>query len=332
MTQGITPLQDVEQLPGSVAVIIAAYNAAAFIARSVSSALAQPEVRQVIVVDDASTDATIQYAHAADDGSGRLLVLQSSSNGGPSIARNRALKRCQSEWVCVLDADDFFLPGRIGKLLALADGLDFISDDLWKVIETDIDGPRTRLIGEVLSLPLRLTLEAFVLSNIPDKSRPRAELGFLKPLIRHAFLQKHGLRYCEEMRLGEDYDLYCRALALKALWQIISPSGYVAVVRQDSISGSHGITDLKALLDCDVRLLNELTLSANEQTAIQKHKLSTDARLKWRQLILAVKQRDLLCAVRLFAGHPSTSRYLLSRLIEQLRLRGSKFLNASADI
>lgn len=321
MNQARLPLRDMERLPGSVAVIIAAYNAAAFIKRAIASALAQPEVQQVIVVDDASSDDTIQQAHAADDGSGRLLVLECSKNGGPSLARNRALERCHTEWVCVLDADDFFLSGRIGKLLALADGVDFIADDLLKVAEENIDGPRTQLIGEMLSLPRHLMLEEFVVSNIPDASRPRAELGFLKPLMRRAFLQKRGLRYRQEMRLGEDYELYCRALSLGAIWNLAPPCGYVAVVRRDSISGSHSIADLKALLDCDSRLLIELSLSADEQMAIQKHRLSTDARMKWRLLILAIKEKRPLRAILLFVGHPSTSFYLISRLLEQVRIR-----------
>jgi succinoglycan biosynthesis protein ExoU len=331
MTQARAPLQDKERLSGSVAVIIAAYNAAAFIKRSIASALAQPEVQQVIVVDDASSDDTIRQARAADDGSGRLLVLESDKNGGPSIARNCALERCHTEWVCVLDADDFFLPGRIGKLLTVADGVDFIADDLWKVTELDVDGPRTQLIGEMLSLPRRLTLEEFVLSNIPDESRPRAELGFLKPLMRRAFLRQHGLRYREEMRLGEDYELYCRALSLGVVWQLVPPCGYVAVVRQNSISGIHGIADLKELLDCDSRLLRELSLSAEEQMAICKHRLSTDARMKWRLLILAIKEKRPLKFILLFVGHPNTSLYLMFRLVEQAKIRGNRFMNSNSS-
>jgi succinoglycan biosynthesis protein ExoU len=331
MTQARAPLQDTERLPGSVAVIIAAYNAAAFIRRAIASALAQPEVQQVIVVDDASSDDTLRQAHDADDGTGRLLVVKSDKNGGPSIARNQALERCHTEWVCVLDADDFFLSGRIGKLLAVADDCDFIADDLWKVAEEDIDGPRTQLIGDMLSLPRRLTLAEFVVSNIPDASRPRAELGFLKPLMRRAFLQQHGLHYREEMRLGEDYELYCRTLSLGAIWNLVPPCGYVAVVRQNSISGSHGIADLKALLDCDSRLLKELSLSSDEQTAIYKHRLSTDARLKWRLLILAIKEKRPLKFILLFVGHPSTSLYLMSRLVEQTVIRGCRFFNANSS-
>ena len=45
----------------------------------------------VIVVDDASPDATADQARAGDDGSGRLKVMRLDVNGGPAAARNLAL-------------------------------------------------------------------------------------------------------------------------------------------------------------------------------------------------------------------------------------------------
>ncbi|RUY70024.1 glycosyltransferase, partial [Mesorhizobium sp. M7A.F.Ca.CA.001.13.1.1] len=59
-----------------VCVIIAAKNAAATIAVAIASALREPEVAEVVVVDDASTDDTAGVARSADDGSGRLSVMR----------------------------------------------------------------------------------------------------------------------------------------------------------------------------------------------------------------------------------------------------------------
>jgi len=60
-----------------VTVVIAAWRADGTIGRAVASALAQPEAAEVVVVDDASGDdgATLAAARAADDGTGRLIVL-----------------------------------------------------------------------------------------------------------------------------------------------------------------------------------------------------------------------------------------------------------------
>ena len=71
----------------------------------------------------------------------------------------------------------------------------------------------------------------FIDSNISRASRMRRELGFLKPLVRRSMLEKYGLTYDEGMRLGEDYDLYARALSLGAKMRLIPWTGYVSVMR-----------------------------------------------------------------------------------------------------
>ena len=70
-----------------VCVIIAARNAARTIPAAIASALREPEVAEVVVVDDASTDDTAQVARAADDGSGRLSVMQRAVHIHPHNTR-----------------------------------------------------------------------------------------------------------------------------------------------------------------------------------------------------------------------------------------------------
>jgi succinoglycan biosynthesis protein ExoU len=66
----------------AIGVVIAAWNAAPTIGRAIASALVQPEVAEVIVVDDASADETMAAALAADD--------------GPAAARNRAIAESEA--------------------------------------------------------------------------------------------------------------------------------------------------------------------------------------------------------------------------------------------
>ncbi len=114
-----------------VGVIIAAYNSRDDIGCAVRSALAEELVQEVVVVDDGSHDDTQASARAADDGTGRLTVVALATNAGPSKARNIALEHSRAPYFCVLDADDYFLPGRIGRLLASTDGVwDMLADDL----------------------------------------------------------------------------------------------------------------------------------------------------------------------------------------------------------
>jgi glycosyltransferase involved in cell wall biosynthesis len=90
----------------TIAVCIPAYNAAAFLPRLLPSAAAQtPPFDEVIVCDDASTDATAAIASAYG-----AKVLSNAVNLGCSHSKNRALEAATADWVHFHDADDELLP------------------------------------------------------------------------------------------------------------------------------------------------------------------------------------------------------------------------------
>lgn len=102
-----------------VSVIIPTYNAQAYIAQAVDSALGQtyPNI-EIVIVDDGSTDATdaLIAARYADDSRVRYFRR---ANGGPSAARNAAIAQAWGEYINPLDADDYLLPTKIEKSVAL---------------------------------------------------------------------------------------------------------------------------------------------------------------------------------------------------------------------
>ena len=315
-----------------VTLIVAAYNAGATIGRAVRSALAEAATLDVIVVDDASTDDTLAQAQAADDGTGRLRLLKQPQNQGPSAARNRALQVSTGQWIGILDADDFLLPGRLAGMLACANQagrpVDFIADDLWQVDITqvtgdEIDGPRRSFLGDTLAAPRLVGFAEFVGSNVTRRGHQRAELGFIKPLMRRDFLTSHNLAYRPAMRLGEDYELYARALAAGARLLLIPAQGYVSVIRPDSLSGLHTIDDLQQLRDCDQGLAGLPGLTQADRQALRRHYLSVDCRLQWRRLIEAVKRRDPAAGLRTLLRPYPVPVYLIGQLLQQAALRGT---------
>ncbi|NJM33709.1 MAG: glycosyltransferase family 2 protein [Rhodomicrobium sp.] len=264
-----------------VSVIVAARNAEATIAKAVRSALAQPAVSEVIVVDDVSTDRTAAAASRADDGSGRLKILTAPANLGPAGARNLALERSAAPYFCVLDADDYMLPGRLTKLLASANGdWDLIADDI--IILPQSSGLTFSLRRDAYSLR-HLDLESFALGNISRPGRPRGELGFLKPVVSRAFMYRNDLRYDESLRLGEDYAFYLRALLGGARFALVSACGYVAVERHDSLSSNHSGEDLRRIMMFDEAILSLYPdLKPGERAALAKHRDAT-----WRKHVHA---------------------------------------------
>ena len=308
----------------TVDVIIAAWNRSDTIERAILSALAEPEVRHVIVVDDGSSDDTAARARQCNANSGRVIVERLCWKLGPSAARNVALRISTAPWVSILDSDDYLLPGRTGALLSKADGWDFIADDLLQA--------RGNQVGEQTLMPILfdrhfdpwpLSLERFLLGNVSRRGALRRELGFLKPLIRRPFLDHHQLRYDERLRLGEDHALYARALAAGARFLIVPAAGYVSVVRDDSISSRHSREDLERLRDSDVELMAKATLTASEHRALKKHYASVDCRVQWLVVIEVVKARKYVRFLAAFCRSPKVSLFLMERLFEELvqRLR-----------
>lgn len=309
-------------MSGNTAVLIAAYNAAATLDRAIASALSQPETAEVCVVDDCSSDATAATAAAWGARDPRVIVVNQKLNAGPAAARNAALAATTAPWLTILDADDFMLPGRLAALHAHADA-DFVADALIRVA----DGAAIPEFTPVNQNPRTLTFEAFVLGNIGGTRGP-LDLGFIKPLFARAFIERHGLRYREDMRLGEDYEFYARALALGARFLVTAPAGYISVEREGSLSKAHSELDLRQLRDCDDGLREIPTLTQQDRRALGRHWRHVDCRLQWRRLISAVKTRDPHAALSAFHT-PAASLYLTARLAEQAWLRSLRALGAA---
>lgn len=142
-----------------------------------------------------------------------------------------------------------------------------------------------------------LDLVGFVEGNISRRGVRRGEIGFLKPLMRRSFLDNHRLRYKEDLRLGEDYDLYARALAKGARYKIIHSCGYAAVVRGNSLSGSHRTADLRRLYEADRAILNEGPLSADAATAIRRHERHIRDRYELRHFLDLKNQAGFMSAI-----------------------------------
>ncbi|MBL8530654.1 MAG: glycosyltransferase [Hyphomonadaceae bacterium] len=297
----------------TVAVIIAAYNAEATLERAIDSALAQPETAQVCVVDDGSRDGTLAVARAAALRDARVLAL-TQVNAGPAAARNAAIAATTAPWIAILDSDDYMLPGRLATLMAAAEGADFVADALMRVREED---PAPALNGTGFT-PTTLDFENFVRGNMSVAHG--LDLGFLKPVMRRGFLETHALTY-RGLRLGEDYDFYCRALLHGARFLVGGSAGYISIDRPGSLSNDHTAEDLRQMRDCDSAYPAIRPLTKRERDVLRQHWARVDCRLQWRLLIDAVKRRDAMAAISTFHSPPA-ARYLAARLGEQLWQRG----------
>lgn len=101
----------------TLSIVIPAHNAAEFIGDTVRSALAVSDVdAEVIVVDDGSTDNTVEICR----GFGHAVRLETTANGGVSRARNLGAGIAAGEWLLFLDSDDRLEPEGPASLIHAA--------------------------------------------------------------------------------------------------------------------------------------------------------------------------------------------------------------------
>jgi glycosyltransferase involved in cell wall biosynthesis len=95
-----------------LSVVIPTWNRAQLVCEAISSALNQrPGDVEVIVVDDASSDNTVDMVHETyGDG---VRVLRRAQRGGAGAARNAGVALARGEFVAFLDSDDVWLPGKL---------------------------------------------------------------------------------------------------------------------------------------------------------------------------------------------------------------------------
>ncbi len=117
----IRPVPSATDASGAtVTVVIPCFNYARYLPQAVRSVLSQEGVRvDVIVVDDASTDASLSVARGLVSDDSRVSVLGHARNKGPVDTFNDGLARATGEFLVRLDADDLLTPRSLARAVAV---------------------------------------------------------------------------------------------------------------------------------------------------------------------------------------------------------------------
>ncbi|MFC5579612.1 glycosyltransferase family 2 protein [Rhodanobacter terrae] len=182
----------------SITVIIAAYNRAGLLRRSICSALEQSlPALEILVIDDGSTDGTDVVARKLALADKRIRLIKLPHNLGPSSARNTGLDQARGDWIAILDADDICMPNRFARQVQ------FLQQN-----NLDLCGSWFVEFGQGLARTARWPYTEAAL---------RAAMLFQSTICHPTVMARREVfdhyRYREEYRLAEDYDLFARTMA-----------------------------------------------------------------------------------------------------------------------
>lgn len=198
----------------NISVIIPVYNAEAFLEKAVNSVLIFEEVKEILLVEDCSTDNSLKVCNNLIKKDSRIKLYQHSDKGnhGAGATRNLGLEKASSDFITFLDSDDYYLPNRFdaekiifkdskidGVFGAL--GVDYLSEKgkqefQEKFKDTKLTTVKYNAEGDtVFRGLLNLTSDFF------------GTFFHLNTLtIRKSALQKSSLKFNKELRVHQDSD------------------------------------------------------------------------------------------------------------------------------
>ncbi len=283
--------------PPTFSAVVAAYQAADFIADAIESLLAQTlQPLETIVCDDGSTD---DLAAALDPYKDRITLLK-KENGGEASAKNMAAHAASGDFLAILDADDVYLPERLEALAELSinrPDLDILTTDCHVVV----DGRYVRNCYH---------------DDFPVDDQRRAILAgnFVGPghmaVRRKPFLANGG--FDESFRRATDWDCWIRMIYAGSRVGLVSRPLAEYRVRETGLA-----SDRIRLVEARVAVLEKTTrrtdLSTDER-ALLDETLAAQRRLlvlhRTRAALVAEspEARRLAIAIALDAGFPWRAR------------------------
>ena len=311
-----------------VSVIMPVYNGRKTIHKAIKSLQAQTfSDLDIFVVDDGSTDGTFEVLQSMAEADPRIRLFRTLENLGAYHARALALNEVRSEWVTLLDADDWYEADRIEVLLNAA-----------KELKADLILDNLQLFDHVLNKVVTCT--NFGSGNKPSKLFPEdifrldnpllgsSSIGYSKPMVRMEFLRKHNINYWGKYRNKEDYVFLAEIILFGAQAFLIPQASYVYVL---SVSPSTKEPSPYSYSNNDAALIVAQCDELMQKYGLVVSSKSRDLLLHRKKLFLtediASKQKSLQAqgqygkAAALFLKHP----YLL--IFRLLRLRNCLYNN-----
>ncbi len=211
-----------------ISIIIPLYNKAPYVCRTLSSVLAQTFTDyEVIIIDDGSTDESIAVVetwlkgninknYSPVDGHWRLIFQK---NAGVSAARNFGVSKSKGDYICFLDADDWWAPTFLEEMLTLAER--YPDAGLYASNYIYYKPGKTR-VGVTNVAYTEAPYINYLLSYCQGTGMPVTSISVM--MRRHVFDTCGG--FPEGIRLGEDFIFWAKIALLYPIAFLDKPLAY----------------------------------------------------------------------------------------------------------
>ncbi|MFA5770899.1 MAG: glycosyltransferase family 2 protein [Patescibacteria group bacterium] len=182
-----------------VSINLITYNRANYLKVAIESVLAQTFLDwELIVVDDCSTDTTVDLIKAYSANDRRIKYFKNSINFGIGKSRNLALEFSTGKYIAVLDSDDYWADNdKLQKQLNLLDSGEYILVGGGCQIIDELGNKKNKYLNPQTDEQIR---NIFLIKN------PFVNSGVV--FLKNAAIKSGG--YDESLRVGEDYDLFLK--------------------------------------------------------------------------------------------------------------------------
>lgn len=250
-----------------ISVIVPVYNVEKYLPRCLESIRKQDfSDLEIICINDGSTDASSSLLEIAAQLDPRMIIIN-QLNSGVSTARNRGLDTASGEIIMFVDADDFLVPGAC-KVVSQA----FANNkpDILTFAASGITfGQPSPWLRNALS-PKQSVVHGFD-KNLFKKARERPYI-WLSAFSR-SFIEKHSLRFDEELAIGEDQLFYLDAYARADLTVTIEKTLYTYRAERTGSAMFWQIQDASEMFEKHLLLAEKVFEHWNQMGLFSQHKV-----------------------------------------------------------
>jgi len=179
---------------------------------------------ELIVIDDVSTDHTVDVVRRIAKTDARIKLIQMEVNRGPAVARNAGVDQARGTYIGVCDSDDFYLPGALKTFARhLAEGeVDVLAGNQFRWLqetqEAKTDCGPSRIDRDVQG------------ANLMDFPEFWTLVHYHRCVIRWEFLQENQIEY-PPIRRAEDPAYLAEVYTQAASFRLIQDPTYLFHIR-----------------------------------------------------------------------------------------------------